>query len=291
MKEMNREEIKAVLLSKVQELYKELNRIPDRYDWIIYTDLKWKEGYSTWGSFLIEAGIIEKPSNGRVYLPKPDGEKLCEVLRTIEKRLGRQTNRYDWDLLVDPGKLRSFESYFGPPRHGGTYSTSEIEWGWADYLNNEYLNDDGWTSFRYAAGLNEYTSDKLISLGVEKLKSLSEKGRRSICSKSIWPTRGLYKKSRSFFRPSEMDDEELKARLIFSRDLPHLAIRDYFGTFRHYVEVIGNQLAKRDAFCRMPFNREVMARTFQQEDIEILIASLEKMANNDSSRKELLIGA
>ena len=88
---------KQMMLAELRKLYYELGEVPNRYDWVIHTDLEWWKYFKYWGNFVTESGIIGSGGNIK-YKRGPSKiteEKLCETLRVVEERLGRPATPKD----------------------------------------------------------------------------------------------------------------------------------------------------------------------------------------------------
>ena len=112
---------------------------------------------------------------------RPGERKLYKVLKKLEHRTNKTITENDWYMLVDGGKnerqVPSFYKYFAP------YIQKARRWPRQRWNTKAYLADKSgfyrpistqgcWLSFRYAAGLQDYTADDLVALGIELLKGI-----------------------------------------------------------------------------------------------------------------------
>lgn len=217
------QESKLRLIGEVQSLSQNLGDIPDRYDWIIYTEERWQDYFQSWSAFLKAAGLIKNNLRKSYY----DKEKLCEVLRTIEKRAGRRVTPNDWECIVDDhNQLRVLERNFCLRPGVSSPPVYRIYCDYTEGRQYELAYDDRstWLNFRYGAGLDHYSREELIDLGLERLNTLER----------TEPLRQTLR--RKNFIAATLKDAKINRE--FTRSLPHFAIYDEFRSIKYYFEVV-----------------------------------------------------
>lgn len=226
-------EEKLQLLTEMQELYRELGRIPDRFDWYIYTQKRWSDFFTSWHDFLVQAGIIEK---GRTipYRYK-NSEKLCQTLRAMEAKLGRPVTPEDWDYEVCDKCNRSkvwFKHFHIPPRLN-KYPSDELKKFIKEYVGDRGFSFDNnestvWLSFRFAAELDQYTREELIELGMNNLDNIEASGQWLIGAQFLTDPPSAIK----------IIENDYKLGSRFSSNIPHFAVHHYFGTYESFVKEV-----------------------------------------------------
>ena len=101
---VNEEKERATMLETLNRLKEELDRCPERWDWFICTEMQWWKYFENWSEFVLESGILEKLpkyQNKVRHAPVGGVSKMCVVLQTLEKRLGRPATLSDWKNLVN----------------------------------------------------------------------------------------------------------------------------------------------------------------------------------------------
>ncbi|MBR2841371.1 hypothetical protein IKE80_01130 [Candidatus Saccharibacteria bacterium] len=248
------EKEKAQLIKMLRELKAKLGRTPDIYDWVLSTSKPWWHVFRSWSAFLEQGGL----SDGKtVVLPDPGERKLYKVLKKLEHRTNKTITENDWYMLVDGGKnerqVPSFYKYFAP------YIQKARRWPRQRWNTKAYLADKSgfyrpistqgcWLSFRYAAGLQDYTADDLVALGIELLKGIRNISSNHIRIKKLSGSEVAYTISfngvsyterKEFSVPHSAKELMQSGSLrIFLDFLPHLAIYDHFGTLESYIEVV-----------------------------------------------------
>ena len=258
---------KALLVKMLKKLSAELGRTPDIYDWVIATDKRWWDYFASWSRFLEQADLAARRT---VVLPEPGEDKLVTVLNILESRAKRPITKDEWYRLIDGNKtekqIPSFHKYYG------LFVTNARQWRrrWdaESYLADTNYFDchrkpsiGSWLSFRYAAGLQSYTPEELISMGVDRLKVLRGISLDEVRVKSEYGTKiyslyfeGLkYTSHKEIIIPQDetslMDSGIMMA--IFCSPLPHLAIYDNFRTIRNYIEAVFRE-DQRGEYTRGP---------------------------------------
>lgn len=217
---------KLQFIEEVQDLADTLGYTPDHYDWIIHTDKRWQPYFKSWTAFLREAGLT-KARTSQSHITEA---KLCKILRIIEDRADRTIEPVDWTIIVDdrsrPGVWDRFYKLVGRYSSYDPIELRELSLEYTDGFEYpiNYDRDSTWLSFRYKAGLDYYTKEELLYLGIAKLNSLNI--------------------SRKFFRQKleETDIDEMLRdnglRNAVAKGLPHFAIYDNFRTFRQFFNEI-----------------------------------------------------
>ena len=236
------EEEKLQLLTEMQELYKKLRRIPDRFDWYIYTQKRWSDFFTSWHDFLTQAGIIEK--GRRILYRYKESDKMCRALRAMEAKLGRPVTPEDWDYEICDECNRSkvwFKHFnFNISRFAKKKTPDELRKLVEEYAGNRKFsfdcrNETAWLSFRFAAELDQYTREELIELGMKNLDSIEASGQWLIGAQFLTDPSSAIKTI----------EDDWKIGTSFASDLPHFAIHHYFGTYESYVkEVCDHWIAK-----------------------------------------------
>ena len=285
----------AQLIEMLQELKAKLDRTPDIYDWVLSTDQPWWEVFSSWSEFLKQSGL----SNGKtVVLPEPGEAKLYAVLQELEHRTKRTITESDWYLMIDGGKNEkrapAFYKYFSAHVQRA-HRWPRQRWDTKAYLadkSNFYrpVSTKGcWLSFRYAAGLQNYTADDLLVLGLELLKKMRNISSSSVRTEKFSDSRVVYTldfdgvsyaKCEGFSVPRSADGLMCSDMLrIFLDFLPHLAIYDYYGTLESYVKAVFQ--AYDDSLRGAGLLRDNDPRT---SSVEELIASIKAFSDELSQR-------
>ena len=253
---------KQLMFIELRRLYSEIGE-PTRYDWVIHTDLAWWKYFTYWGNFVEESGILSEDGRSR-YKRGPSKvtvEKLCETLRVVEERLGRPATPEDWYLLVERMsnhiKMQRYFRFFGMM---GTLSQKKTtRWDLEKYVEHYenlaragfYNNRLGWINFRYAAGLDNYSWQELINLGIRLIKPL--------------------------MASSETDAYFIDAVELL--DLSHLAIYDYFGTFEEYLKALDDYSADGEEPLSDFYNAptEEVKDEDDEKSIEELLSSMKEI--------------
>lgn len=251
------EEEKLQLLTEMQELYKKLKRIPDRFDWYIYTQKRWSDFFTSWHDFLVQAGVIEK---GRTISYRyKESEKLCQALRAMEAKLGRPVTPEDWNYEVCDECNRSkvwFKLFYIPSLFRRT--PDELKKFIKEYVGDRRFSFDNkestvWLSFRFAAELDKYTKEELIELGMKNLDSIEASGQWLIGAQFLTDPPSAIKIIE--------DDYKLGSR--FSSNIPHFAVHHYFGTYESFVKEVCSRwihkyrLAHQDEANSLSSHKEV----------------------------------
>jgi hypothetical protein len=227
------EEEKLQLLTEMQELYKELGRIPDRFDWYIYTQKRWSDFFTSWHDFLVQAGVIEK---GRTISYRyKESEKLCQALRAMEAKLGRPVTPEDWNYEVcdECNRSRVWFKHFNISRFTKRNTPDKLRKLVEEYAGNRKFsfdcrNETAWLSFRFAAGLDQYTKEELIELGMKNLDKMEASGQWLIGAQFLADPSSAIKTI----------EDDWKIGTSFASDLPHFAIHRCFGTYESFVKEV-----------------------------------------------------
>ena len=278
------EEIKLQLINELRCLYEKLGRIPDRLDWVIYTDKKWQPYFKTWPSFLTETGLFDSAKAASAAVPRHyQTDKLCEALRAIEEHLGRITREEDWIALVGSISWTKYFAVYSPkPCWKDIDSTSrpkamkELSRAYSEGTYHFYSDDKSdWLNFRYAAGLDQYSQEELITLGVKNLNAMQERDH------------SLEKRLKLMDASEALQDVQIKNNFV--KGLPHFAIHDQFGTLREYFDiVVGHWLQGnppiQEAHEHTRANQETPSTHPVKQSTDELISSLKSIATELEQR-------
>ena len=265
------EEIRLQLVNELKCLYEKLGHTPDRFDWIIYTGRKWQPYFKSWPAFLAEGGMTDR---SRSHYEK---DKLCKALKVIEGRLGRTTRERDWHKqVVKNTGVWKFHFRISPSY---SYAPIELRELISDYTEGMYpfYSDDksDWLNFRYAAGLDQYSYEELIALGVKNLNAMQKRDRS-------------LEKHLKFMDASEALQGG-QIRDDFVKDLPHFAIHDQFGTLREYFDIVVEHWLQentpiQEAHEHTRANQETPNTHPAKQSTDELISSLKSIATELEQR-------
>ncbi|MBR3256463.1 hypothetical protein IKG10_02225 [Candidatus Saccharibacteria bacterium] len=263
------EEIRLQLVNELKSLHEKLGYTPDRFDWIIHTGRKWQPYFKSMPAFLAKGGMTSRP---RSHYEK---DKLCKALKAIEGRLGRTTRERDWHKqVVKNTGVWKFHFRISPSY---SYAPIELRELISDYTEGVYpfYSDDksDWLNFRYAAGLDRYSQEELIALGVKNLNAMQKYDH------------SLEKRLKLMDASEALQD--VKIRDNFVKGLPHFAIHDQFETLREYFDVAAKHWLQGNPSTQeacVQVDQEAPNTHLANQSMDELISSLKSIATELEQR-------